>query len=394
VAYQLARDTELSARCGAANGGLLDHVSTTEVARDLDVLRAAVGDEKMTFVGYSYGTYLGSVYANLFPQRVRAQVLDAVLDPVDFTNGPRSSISSARIESDEGAYATLLQFFRTCADAGERCAFSAGDPQAKYEELAARLRETPVTLETPEGPVTVTYALLVNATLGTLYSPVAWPDFAAALQELYDALPAGAGTGTAYARMQARLEDARTRFAADDDYVNGAEGFLAVACGDTDNPRNPLRWPTTARARDQVAPYFGSPWTWVTSPCATWPGRAEDRYTGPWTARTANPVLIVGERFDPATNYEAAQKLNNLLPNSTLLTLDGYGHTAQLSTCADTAVTTYLVSGATPPAGTVCRQDVGPFDPLPATLAVEEVEAEAARALAAVPDPLVQAGQP
>lgn len=387
VARQIAWDTELSARCGAANGDLLDHVSTTAVARDLDVLRAAVGDEKLTYVGLSYGTYLGAVYANLFPQRVRAQVLDGVLDPVDFVTGPRGTISSARIESDEGAYATLLQFFRTCTEAGERCAFSAGDPKAKYDELAARLRQQPVTLETPEGPVSVTYAVLVSATLSTLYAPVTWPDFAAALQELYDALPAGVGPGTAYARFQARLADARTR-SSQEDYDNVPESFLAVTCAETDNPRNPLRWATTARVRDRVAPYFGARWTWATSPCATWPGRAADRHTGPWTARTANPVLIVNPRFDPATNYSAAVKLDNLLPNSTLLTLDGYGHTSTLSSCIDAAVTTYLVSVATPPAGTVCQQDVGPFDPLPVE-AEARAEAEAVLAIAAAPEPLV-----
>lgn len=366
----ILKNRQLAARCEARNGDLLDHVSTTAFARDLDVLRAAVGDEQFTYVGYSYGTDLGAVYANLFPGRVRALVLDAVLDPVDFNTGPPRTISSARIESDEGAYATLLEFFRTCREAaGEACAFSSseGDPQAKYEELADALLEEPLLLEAPEGPVEVTYALLVQFTLGSLYSPYVWPDFAALLQELYDALPAGAGPGDAYARFRRHIEEARSRFQPpqeEGEGVQGPEGFLAVTCAETDNPRFPYRWGTVGRQRDRVAPYFGRAWTWVTGPCAQWPGRATDRYTGPWTAATANPVLIVGERFDPATNYASAIKLEGLLPNSTLLTLDGYGHTAQNSTCIDEAVTTYLLTVTTPPPATVCQQDSGPFDPL------------------------------
>lgn len=197
-ARRIRAGVELGRACEDKAGGLLDVVSTTAFARDLDVLRAAVGDEQITYVGYSYGTYLGSVYANLFPGRVRAAVLDGVLDPVDYTSGPRGTVFTARLEGEQGAYAALLQFFRTCEAAGEQaCLFAqGGDAQAKYDELAAALRSRPIELEGPEGPVSVTYAVLVQGTMATLSAPASWAGYAAALQELYAAIPAGGGEGS------------------------------------------------------------------------------------------------------------------------------------------------------------------------------------------------------
>jgi len=112
--------------------------------------------------------------------------------------------------------------------------------------------------------------------------------------------------------------------------------------------------------------YFGRAWTMISSACAVWPGRDRDRYLGPFTHRTRNPVLVVGTRFDPATRYEGAQLVADLLPNSSLLTVEGWGHTSLfLSACADDAVAQYLLTGTPPPDGTVCTQDFAPFAPLP-----------------------------
>lgn len=177
---------------------------------------------------------------------------------------------------------------------------------------------------------------------------------------------------------------ARHRAQHDDDYVQGPEGGTSVACGEAETARNPLRYARTARELDQVTPYFGSPVAWMFSLCASWPGEAADRYTGPWSARTAKPALIVGTRDDPSTNYASAVKLNELLEGSRLLTLDGYGRTAQLSTCVDATVAAHLVSLATPPVGSVCAHDVGPFDAQPAPAA--ETVIDTAIATAAQPE--------
>ena len=161
---------ELARRCQARAGWLLPHVSTADVARDLDVLRARVGDRALTYVGYSYGTYLGATYANLFLSHVRALVLDAVVDAPRYTSGRQPSTSFFRTRSDRGSAATLREFFRLCSEAASRCAFGAsGKPARKYADLAARLRERP--LRTPDGS-TFGYADLLTLTIETLYVPL------------------------------------------------------------------------------------------------------------------------------------------------------------------------------------------------------------------------------
>ena len=102
--------------------------------------------------------------------------------------------------------------------------------------------------------------------------------------------------------------------------------------------------------------------------CAAWTGRATERHTGPWDSWTRNPVLVVGNRYDPARPYRNAVLVHDLLPNSTLVTVDGVGHgSVGSSSCATSVVSQYLLTGATPPAGTVCAQDGAAFDPVPAT---------------------------
>ena len=123
---------------------------------------------------------------------------------------------------------------------------------------------------------------------------------------------------------------------------------------------------STGRCRPALADaqfgYFGRLWTWASSICAEWRGFDRDRYMGPFNRATANPVLVVGTRFDPATRYEGAQLVAGLLPSSALLTVHGWGHTSLfLSQCADATVSRYLIDVATPPAGTTCQQDVVPF---------------------------------
>ena len=115
-------------------------------------------------------------------------------------------------------------------------------------------------------------------------------------------------------------------------------------------------------AVDAAHGYFGGIWTWASAICASWHRTDAARYMGPFNRRTANPVLVVGNLFDPATPYHGAQTVNALLPDSALLTVHGWGHTSLfLSACADEAITRYLVELRTPAPGTVCEQDVVPF---------------------------------
>jgi pimeloyl-ACP methyl ester carboxylesterase len=340
-------DRAVARACAARGGPILDHMATADVARDLDLLRQAVRDSGLSYAGLSYGAYLGATYANLFPDKVRALVLDGVPDPVAWATGRGDQAASQplfdRLGVAEGAAATLGEFFRLCDQGGPACAFSQGESRRRYQALARRLLANPV--QTPDGPVG--YADLVYETLRALQDPVAWPGLAQWLQQLDNVTSPAAA-----ARVGASQPD----------YVNLLEGLPGVACSDSDNPEEVGAWQQAADAADRTAPYFGRYWTWFSSICQPWPGHDPDRYTGPWTRPTANPVLIVGTRFDPATPFQGAVTLARLLPRSRLLTLDGWGHTSEgKSSCVNAHIDRYLLTAHLPQPGTVCRPDLVPF---------------------------------
>ncbi len=355
-------DRFLVSACERRAGPIIDHMSTANVARDLDVLRAAVGDRKLTYAGYSYGSYLGNTYANLFPGRVRAVVLDGVLDPIAWSTG-RSRLEGAtvpfstRVRSDAGSQATLNEFFRLCDAAGDACAFS-GDASRRFAALARRLLREPVEVTFPDGTTAVfDYSLLISAALGAMYDSSTWADFAQLLADIE-------AEAAAPAALAARLKRfaARQGYQAEDFYPNFIEGFPGVACSDSDNPRHYAAWSINGALADARFGYFGRPWTWFSSICAEWPGFDHDRYMGPFTRATANPVLVVGNHFDPATRYEGAVLVDQLLPRSALLSVHAWGHVSLFfSQCADAAVSRYLLTVATPPRGATCEQDVAPF---------------------------------
>ena len=355
-----AADRRLQDACDQRGGRILDHMSTADVARDLDRLRAAVGDARLTYAGYSYGSYLGTTYANLFPSRVRALVVDGVLDPIAWSTGDPGHASepfSTRLRSDIGARDTLAEFFRLCDAAAADCPFAApGGSSARFDALERQLREHPVV----EDGFVLDHRFLVGSALGAMYDSSSWwgfADFLVAIEDL-----AFSPTAAALATFESKRRSVGTGKSGFPRYP-GFEGFAGVSCADSDNPSRVSAWAAAATARAAVS-RFGPLWTWVSSPCSAWPGAKSDRFTGPWTARTASPVLVVSSRFDPATPYQGAQRVAALLPSSRLLTVEGWGHTTLfLSQAADAAVSRYLVSQTLPPAGAVFTQDLDPFAP-------------------------------
>lgn len=358
-----AADRFLVSECEQRAGAIIDHMSTADVARDLDLLRQAVGDEQLNYVGYSYGSYLGVTYANLFPNNFRALVVDGVLDPIAWATGLPGQEDlpfSTRLRSDAGAIATLGEFFRLC-DAGgpDNCPF-APDSASRFDALAQSLKSQPVLITLPDGTILFfNYSIFIANGLGAMYNSFSWPSFA----ELLALIEAQASSTALGAQLETFWASqgfiSKRGFPA---YPNFLEGFPGVACADTDNPDSYAAWSQAAADAQSQFGYFGPLWTWITSICATWPGSQADRYTGPFTATTANPVLVTSTLFDPATRYEGAVTVAGLLPNSRLLTVNGWGHTTPfLSQCADLAVLNYLLTGALPPEGMVCDQDWIPF---------------------------------
>ena len=358
----IERSRELGRRCAQRNGSLLEHVSTADTARDLDLLRRAVGDRWMNYVGVSYGTFLGATYANLFPNRVRAMVLDGAVNPTAWVarqlkaHGGRFLPTHLRQGSDQGAAKALRAYLDLCGRAGvAHCAFSAGSAgatRAKFGELLARLPKQPV-----KGRMG--YAPLVSATLAALYNVSGWSKWAQQLQKVWTT---GAASRTTPGPSALTVDDSApsaTRARAGERYA-GYEQQAAVLCSESPNPP-PAAYAALDAFASRRSGVAGLPWPWLDEPCASWPAHAADRYAGPSNRRTAHPILVIGTTYDPATPYQSAVALSHQLSRGRLLTVDGYGHTSGASTCAHRYETRYLISGALPRRGARCSQDKRPF---------------------------------
>ncbi|WP_045306118.1 alpha/beta hydrolase [Saccharothrix sp. ST-888] len=359
--------------CLRNNAALLPHLSTANVARDMDLLRRAVGEQRLNYFGTSYGTYLGATYANLFPGKVRSMVLDSAVDPVAWSTGRDGQADRLgaflRTGTDVAAGRTLNAFLDQCGQAGpSACAFSSGDAagtRAKFTTLLQRLRQQPVTFGSPPAAMTFTYASTLESTLFQLYAaaPVpglaaGWPGLGQQLQQLWT----GSGTPAPAPAPAAKAADAGAGAGS----YQGQEQAMAVMCEDSANPSSWSGYPAQAalaRARSgELGPYFA----WASERCAAWPTGDPDHYAGPWNRPTAQPVLVVANTGDPAMPYQGSQAMARSLGRARLLTVDGYGHTALAnpSSCAADHEVRYLVDGVLPPPATVCRPDHRPFDTL------------------------------
>ncbi|MER7741489.1 alpha/beta hydrolase [Streptomyces sp. NPDC096538] len=343
---------ELGQRCEQRDRELLRHVSTADTARDLDQLRRAVGDAQLNYLGISYGTFLGATYANLFPGKVRAMVLDSNWDPKAWTGqGSREvppSTAFLRLGADRSAAATLKEFLALCGSAStDACAFSAGGPEAtreKYDELMRRLRARPVG--------DWTYARTVEDVVNGLYVVhPGWTDLAGRLQDLWQG------------RVPEPLPAPPEVPIPDQTPYTGEEQPGAVLCGDSPNPRDVAAYHSLEEASAARTGDMGRHWAWAAGLCAGWPVTAASPYRGPWDRPTAHPVLVIGTTYDPSTPYAAAQAMAGELADARLLTVSGHGHTALLnpSGCVQEYEGRYFVDGVLPPAGTTCQQDAPPF---------------------------------
>jgi pimeloyl-ACP methyl ester carboxylesterase len=357
--------------CLQRNGALLSHTSTADTARDLDLLRQAVGEPTLNYLGTSYGTFLGAVYANLFPGSIRAMILDGNLAPSLYTNNgdPHVALSSAlRFGSDQGISESLDAFLDQCGLAGPaKCAFSTGEARgthAKFESLLQHLRSAPATVS----GFALTDALLLKALEGRFFTtrPVTssfsgWAGAGTLLDLVFKAAN-GASAPAPDAAAAASLP-AQTPPDAEEKYASSWQS-LTVQCGDSPNPRPPARFLALDRYAYAAYGPIGVVDLWADEPCASWPVRAADQYVGPWNHPTPNPVLLIGNTNDPSTPYRNSVGMSQELAKSQLLTVEGYGHTVLLnpSQCAQQYEDEYLVNLALPPDGTVCQQDAQPFE--------------------------------
>ena len=365
VATRQRSAEELARRCEDRNAEILPHLSTANVARDLDCLRQAVGDDQPTYVGSSYGTYLGATYANLFPDRIRAMVLDGVINPPSSTSAEHSdgdaigppSTSFLRILSPQGSTAALDRFFAECAAAGpDDCAFAAPSAAAtreKFDALMERLRAVPVIAQGPAGTLTVSYSVAIETVRGSLYAAPFWSGLAQGLQRLEE------GDAVGFLEATQSLGGPLPT-----DYHNTQEATPASNCVDADSPRDPAEFQEMVRRAEERTPYFGAIWAYLVQPCVFWPAQDADRYEGPWDVPTGTTILLISRLYDPATPHTGAVAASRTLANARLLTIDGWGHSffeGGRSTCANEIMAAYLTDVELPAPGTVCPEDAPPF---------------------------------
>jgi pimeloyl-ACP methyl ester carboxylesterase len=335
----IAESKLFASECEKNSGALLPYVGTRDAARDMDVLRAALGEPKLSYLGKSYGTYLGAWYAQLFPGHVRALVLDGAVDP------DASSISIDLTQA-QGFQVALRSFAASCM-AKSGCPLGRGTDVsagiARLQALLTRANVTPLANDLGDGRP-ANGALLLNGVASALYSKSYWPVLQTALRDAFG------GDGT----VLIELADALTERNRNGTYSNLADANTAINCLDRPWPRSVASWSTAAAAASKAAPQFGASIVWGSLACAYWPVAS---YPLPVIrAAGAPPVLVVGTTRDPATPYRWAQALARDLASGVLLGWNGDGHTAYMSgsSCVDNYVDSYLIRLASPRSGTVC----------------------------------------
>ncbi len=326
----------LAQGCRTRGFRLLPHVGTRDVARDLDVLRAALGEATLSYLGKSYGTLLGAKYAQLFPTRIRAFVLDGALDPT-LDAGALSAGQAAGFEGN------LRDFLRACGVA-HTCDRSPTNASARFDALLAKVAAAPLPAPSAPGGRRLTSGEALYGVAAGLYSTGSWPTLAAAVR----VAESGDGSGLLTLSDELAERDRSGHFS------NQLEINNAVNCLDRPAVRSLAAYARAAQALRRVAPHFGPALAWGNLPCAYWPVPPTDT-PGPVSAPGAPAVLVVGTTRDPATPYAWALGLHRQLPGA-LLTYDADGHTAYRrgSACVDRAVDAYLIALRLPKPGTRC----------------------------------------
>ncbi|MGH3439259.1 MAG: alpha/beta hydrolase [Sciscionella sp.] len=316
---------------------MLANLGTKVVARDMDVLRSALGDKKLTYVGFSYGTRIGSTYAEEFPAEVRAMVLDGAVDPSQ--TQAEQSVAQAR-----GFQHAFDSFAAWCAK--QRACALGKDPSravAAFQALTRPLLEHPA--DVGDGRK-LTYDDATTGAIQALYSKKFWPILNSALNQLTR------GSG----RTLMLLADTYDERDQSGHYATTQDAFTAVHCVDDPRLTDPSQLLAMQRAFKQAAPFLdnGRPAVAEQDACSYWPVPATGKPHLPKVAGLA-PTLVISTTHDPATPYQAGVNLAKALHGG-LLTNEGTQHTAFLqgNSCVDTAAINYLINLKLPPAGKRC----------------------------------------
>ncbi|MGH1561205.1 alpha/beta hydrolase [Mumia sp. DW29H23] len=327
----------LGERCQSESGALAAHVSTVEVAKDLDILRAAVGDPTLTYLGASYGTMIGATYAELFPERAGRLVLDGAIDPSIDTEGLNQGQA-------EGFQTALRAYLEACTQQSD-CPLG-DDPDAAQDRLSeflADLDQQPLRTSTADRPLTEALGFYGMAV--TLYNQDYWELLTRALRQAFD----GNGTQLLFLADQylARDENGYTD--------NSVVALTAVNCLDDPSTMTVDEARASVPDFEELSPVFGRSFAWAPVTCTAWPIKPAQP-APEIDAVGAPPIVVVGTTRDPATPYRWSEAMAEQLESGVLVSRDGDGHTgyAMGNACVDDAVDDFLVTGTAPEDGLKC----------------------------------------
>jgi pimeloyl-ACP methyl ester carboxylesterase len=323
--------------CASRSGDLLGHIASIDTVHDMDRIRAALGDDKLTYAGFSYGTYLGALYAKEYPSRVRALVLDGAIDPA-------IPVDQVAIQQAKGFDASLDAFLKDCARQ-KSCAFhQGGNPRAALDAFRARIEQSPMKSDNGRilGPTQLDIALAAPLYAGA----GGYHSLATALRDAEGGDP----------KALLGLFDNYMDRSSDGTYSPEWPAFLAISCLDGPDLQPAAADALLARAAEE-APYFGASNVGLGFPCSFWPVPPINAVAGPVSAPGTPPIVVIGTTGDPVTPIAWAENLARELGNARLVTVNGTAHTSSLdgNPCLDAANSAYLVRLQAPRSGLHCK---------------------------------------
>lgn len=331
IAQQRAAEKQLGKACLARSGALLGHVDTVSAARDMELIRTVLGQSKLNYLGFSYGTQLGATFADLFPSRVGRFVLDGAVDPV-------LSYSQVSVNQARGFQSALRAYVANCVNT-LGCPFAGSTVPAALGTIRSYLDTAEASPYITSGGQAITSDTLAVAIFSKLYSSAQWPD----LSSLFRALAIGDAD-----QVQSFVSDYWSGGA------NMAAANHAVNCLDYPVDARPEAMAAERAQLEKAAPTIGTWFAYSALSCSEWPFKAA-KQRAPVRAHGANTIVVVGTTNDPATPYSQAVGLARQLESSRLVTFHGEGHTAYgQSQCVRGAADAFLVNGTKPRAGLSC----------------------------------------
>jgi pimeloyl-ACP methyl ester carboxylesterase len=321
-------------KCAENSGTILPYISTQASAQDINSLRLALGEEKVSFFGFSYGSELGTTWATMFPETVRAIVVDGAVDP-------NASSTEEGMNQAKGFEGQLATFLKQCSEK-TTCAFhNGGKAEAAFDKLVLDIDATP--LEVSKDRTPVTQGVLFTAVAQAMYSDYYWPQLSEALSEAQN----GDGKGIL------QLYDDYYQRKDDGTYGNELEAFLAISC--LDDPGASSVEYVDSHVEDFIAaaPRLGGNFAYGYS-CALWPVKQADKVT--ITGKGAGPIVVVGTTGDPATPLDSTRKMAQGLEQGILIVVDANQHTGYgANNCVVKAVDDYLIKLIVPTNEATCK---------------------------------------